>query len=493
MSSNPTPKPRRSLRGRLMAALLIPLAILLLVGGAGSYGLAQYFADRVYDGWLFDSVNSLALEVDNTPKGPFVDMPAATQRLFEWDVMDTTYFRILGAKKGLLAGRPDMPPLGGDIDPYRGIFLSDLLADLRSIFSDQPDWHGGALIYDGDLDGQDVRVARLDLPERKFGEKITVEVAETTRKRQALAGVILLCTLIPQLFLTVAVGVAMRRAVRHGLMPLQLIAARLGKRNQDVLSPIAGDDAPREIELLTRSLNDLLARLRDAQSAQRRFIANVAHQLRTPLTDIKLQVQELRRESTFDGINDILPSLEGSADRAVRLSNQLLSLARAEIDSGYIKPLNTLDLATFVEETGARWAPRALAAGIEMQFFTSQECVLVRADEDLLTEAIGNLIDNAIKYHEGSGTVALSVSNKPSPTITVEDSGPGIAPEMRDTMLQRFARGARGEGTGLGLPITLEIARLHRAELVLDESTNNGGLRVQLIFPALAAGAIHPA
>lgn len=114
----------RTLRGRLMLALAVPFAILLVIGGAASYGLAQYFADTVYDGWLFDSVNALALEVERTAEGPFVDMPPATQRLFEWDVIDKTYFRIKAARKGLLAGRPDMPPVAGDVDPYQGAFFT---------------------------------------------------------------------------------------------------------------------------------------------------------------------------------------------------------------------------------------------------------------------------------------------------------------------------------------------------------------------------------
>ena len=161
MARKPTETPGRTLRARLMRALLGPLALMLLIGGAASYGLAQYFADTVYDGWLFDSANSLALEVESTPTGPFVDMPAATQRLFEWDVIDKTYFRIRGARKGIIAGRPDMPPVAGDVDPYQGVFFYDLLADLGSIFDSGAEPQGGALIYDGRLDHQDVRVARL--------------------------------------------------------------------------------------------------------------------------------------------------------------------------------------------------------------------------------------------------------------------------------------------------------------------------------------------
>lgn len=491
MASKPTERPGRSLRGRLMLALIGPLAILLLIGGVASYGLAQYFADTVYDGWLFDSVNSLALEVEKTPKGPFVDMPAATQRLFEWDVIDKTYFRISGARKGILAGRPDMPHLAGDIDPYQGVFFYDLLDDLGSIFKNKDETYGGALIYDGRLDHHDVRVARLELPERKFGEKVTVEVAETTRKRTALAGVILLSTLIPQVLLTLVAAAAMRRAVRHGLQPLQVIAERLETRSYQELSPLPDSDAPAEVLPLTRSLNNLLGRLGEAQNAQRRFIADAAHQLRTPLTAIKLQVEEAAREDTIESVRPILLSLQQSADRAVRLSNQLLSLARAEPDSSQPKPFKPVDLVQLAQDTGAEWAPRALSSGIEMQFASESEGdpVTILGDPDLLREALGNLLDNAIKYQKAPGAIQLSVTSHPAPSIVVEDAGPGIPPDLRSAMLRRFVRGERGEGTGLGLPITLEIARLHRGELLLESGPANCGLRARLIFPAVGRSA----
>lgn len=476
----------RSLRGRLLIALIGPLAILLLLGGAASYGLAQYFADTVYDGWLFDSVSSLALEVEIRPEGPFVDMPASTQRLFEWDVADKTYFRISGERRGIIAGRPDMPPVAGDVDPYQGVFLYDLLADLASeVLPGNPGSNQGALIYDGRLDGKDVRVATLELSSKDFGETVTVVVAETTRKRQALAQAILLSTLIPQLVLIVVAGLAIRRAVVHGLGPLKSIAERLQARSARELSPISDRDVPDEVRPLTRSLNDLLSRLESALSAQRRFVAEAAHQLRTPLTAIKLQVEEVARENTMDEARPLLHSLRASTDRAVRLSNQLLSLARAEPDSGTGKAFETFDLLSLARETGAEWAPRALASGIDMQFTadTDHAPVPVVGDADLLREAFNNLLDNAIKYHSGAGNIHLRVAAQPSPCLEIQDDGPGISAELRPQMLRRFVRGERGHGSGLGLSIALEIARLHGGDLSLEDGPAGRGLLVRLTLP----------
>ncbi|HKY20250.1 MAG TPA: sensor histidine kinase N-terminal domain-containing protein [Vicinamibacterales bacterium] len=476
-----------SLRGRLVLVLVGPLAVLLVLGGVGSYGLAQYFADTVYDGWLFDSVSSLALEVESTPDGPFVDMPASTQRLFEWDVVDRTYFRITGKKKGLIAGRPDMPPIAGDVDPYKGAFYYDLLADLTTEVTpgEVAEPREGALIYDGQLDGQAVRVAALELPAEEYGETVTLEVAETTRKRQALAQAILLSTLTPQLVLLLVAGIAVRRGVIHGLGPLRKIAERLQSRSHRELSPIADQGVPEEVRPLTRSLNDLLARLEVALTAQRRFIAEAAHQLRTPLTAIKLNAEDVSRESTMEGARPLLVALRASTDRAVRLSNQLLSLARAEPDGTVARTFETVDLHSLVQETGAEWAPRALERGIEMQFTAENDDVpvLMEGDPGLLREAISNLVDNAIKYHPGSGTILLRVAAQPSPQIVIEDDGPGIHPDERPQMLGRFVRGRKGEGSGLGLSIALEIARIHRGTLNLEDAPGGRGLLVRLSFP----------
>lgn len=476
-----------------MLALVVPFAILLVIGGAASFGLAQYFADTVYDGWLFDSVNSLALEVEQTNDGPFVDIPASTQRLFEWDVIDRTYFRISAARKGHLAGRPDMPPLAGDVDPYQGAFLYDLLADIRSIFSDEERSYGGALIYDGRLDNSDVRVARLELPERAFGESVTLEVAETTRKRTALARIILLSTLLPELLLTIVAAIALKRAVKRGLGPLQLLAGRLEERSYQELAPIPDGDVPVEVQPMTRSLNNLLARLGEARAAQRRFIADAAHQLRTPLTAIKVQVDDAVRHDTIEGVRPILLSLQDSAERAVRLSNQLLSLARAEPDHHPASRFQPVDLVRLAQDIGAEWVPRALSRNIEMQFISGIEtdAVLVPGDPDLLREAIGNLIDNAMKYQESPGTIQVSVERQPVPAIVIEDSGPGIPPALRPEMLQRFVRGERSDGSGLGLAIALEIARLHGGELLLEESTVTHGLRARLTFCAPPTHALQ--
>lgn len=474
----------RSLRARLLLALLLPLGILFLLGGLVSYGIAQYFADTVYDGWLFDSASSLSLQVERGPEGPVVDIPSSTQRLFEWDTTDRTYFRIRGERRGVIAGRVDMPSPSGDVDEYEGTTWLDVLGqfvhDVLGIDLDQDD---AGRFYDGQLDGADVRVAVIELPEPQFGEGVTVEVAETTGKRRGLAQAILLATLIPQLLLIVVAAAAVRRAVRSGLAPLAKLASRLEASRPEELAPIPDDNVPPEIHPLTRALSNLLLRLQDVLEAQRRFISEAAHQLRTPLTAIKLQVESVLREPMPDETRAAVEALRRSTGRAARLSNQLLSLARAEPDGLAGRPMRALDLNEIARETGAEWAPRALARGQDMQYSSTQgdAPVWIVGDADLLGEAIGNLLDNAIKYGREGGRIQLRLLAGNDVTIEVEDDGLGISDGERPIMLQRFARGSRGEGTGLGLPIAHNIARLHGGDLKLSGGAAGRGLLVRFV------------
>jgi two-component system sensor histidine kinase TctE len=462
------PEHRRSLRSGLLFALVGPLSVVLVLGGLVSYGLANYFADSVYDGWLFDSASALALEVERTDDGPFVDLPAPTQRLFEWDEADTTYFRISGERKGLVAGRTEpMPAMTGDVDDYHG-----------------------ALLYDAEIDDEPVRIARIELPASRYGEIVYVEVAETMRKRSGLASAILASTLLPQLLLIGVTAAVVRRAIRRGLRPLHSLAQRLEARSHRELSAIADEGVPEEVLPLTRSLNDLLARLQSAVTAQQRFIAHAAHQLRTPLTAIKLQAEAVIRESRQDEIAPLLGALRASIERAARLSNQLLSLARAEPDSSGDRPFRRLDLVALVRDTGADWAPRAFARGLDVQFACEDDelqPLWIDGDADLIRDALNNLLDNAINYHPGPGTLRLGLRRRPQPEIVVEDDGPGIPAAQRDTMLRRFVRGTQGEGSGLGLAIAQEIAHAHGGELFLEDGPDGKGLRVRLRLQAPSA------
>lgn len=451
-----------SLRGRFLRLLIAPLVVLFALSGFGSYALALHYANTVYDGWLYDSCGSLALLVQRADRGVVLDLPRAAARLFAWDVVDTTYYQVSGARSGLIAGRRDMPAVPAEGSPYHS-----------------------ARLFDGLIDGRPVRIAAVRLPEAEFGEAVTVAVAETKSKRKALARKLLLGVLAPQLTLIGVAGLTLWFGVRGGLAPLDLLARRLQARDHRRLQPIAGDGVPREVQPLTRALNELLARLDSALAGQRRFIADAAHQLRTPLTALKLNIDQALRETSPQAMRQALLESARAVERISRLTNQLLWLARAEPEAAAATPFEKFDLAALAREVGAEWAARALGKHLEMSLECPADPVAMRGNRTLVAEALNNLLDNALKYHPGHGRVLLEVAAAP-PRLAVLDDGPGIPPPLRAEALKRFYRMDRkgGEGTGLGLAIVQEIVATHGGRLELGEGLDGRGLAVRIEFPA---------
>jgi len=455
-----------SLRRRFLRLLLAPLLALFCISGAACYAFALHYANTVYDGWLFDSAKSLALVVERTDKGLVLDLPQSAVRLFVWDVADTTYYCVSGSRSGFIAGRRDVPvapaPSGGAID------------------------YEGALLFDGTIDGAPVRVATLHLPALEYGEAVTVQVAETQNKRRILAREILASVLLPQIVLIGAAGLLLWFGIRGGLAPLGRLAERLQAQDHRRLQPIAADDVPLEVQPLALALNELLIRLDSALAAQRRFVADAAHQLRTPLTSLKLNMDQALQDAGREGAAPLLQECARAVDRVSRLSNQLLLLARAEPDAIATTPFERLDLAALAQEVGAEWVPRALRRNIDISLSVPGQAVMVSGNRVLLAEALNNLLDNALKYHPGGGRIGIEVSALPLPRLRVADDGNGIPAGLRLQVLQRFYRVDRsgGEGSGLGLAIVQEIVRAHDGTLALGEGLEGRGLGAEIVLPA---------
>jgi len=462
--------PEGSLRRRLLRRLLVPLVMLFAVSGGASYLLSLHFANDVYDAWLYDSVNSLALEVEATTEGVRLDLPEVAQRILEWDVADTTYFRITGARSGQVAGRTDLP------------IRSDVMKPFHK-----------AMLFNAKIDGRDVRIANLTLPATKNGEEVLVQVAETGRKRRELAREILISTLLPQVLLILSAVGIVGFGIRAGLIPLNQIEERLNAQDPRQLRPLPEAMVPKEIQPLTQAINDLLRRLDSALATQRRFVADAAHQLRTPLTALRLHLDQAALEVGHpDALPDLrrtLGNLRISADRAARLSNQLLALARAEPEAITEYSFETLDLRELAFDIGAEWVPRGLQKDIELSF-EAEGNIPVRGSPTLLREALNNLLDNAVQYHPGGGRIVLAVSPSP-PTISVSDDGPGIPKQHWADVFRRFHRGDRsgGEGSGLGLAIASEIMTAHGGRTSIWNGLDGRGVKISLEFPAEPSAA----
>ena len=453
--------PTLSLRRQLLLRLLVPLAALFCIGAAASYYIALGFANNAYDRALYDSARALAQQVKVVNDRTVVDLPRAALEMFEWDDLDTTYYRISSASEGFLFGHKAMP------DPPKA-------------FGDDARAH----YYDGSMLEQKVRVVALHLPVGPNGSPVNVQVAETRNKRIHLANDILLTLVLPQLLLIAMAGVLVWFGVRSGLGPLLLLEKEIATRTHRDLSPLPDHRVPAEVLPLTHAINNLMQRLGQTLSVQHRFIADAAHQLRTPIAGLKIQIERALLSTDMDEIRPALGQLQTSAERIAHLSNQLLTLARAEPGASDETRFTDIDLNAIARETGMLWVPRAIERNIDLGFSGSDRPVHIRGDVLLLQELISNLIDNAVRYGRDGGSITVLLRARPVPQLIIDDDGPGIPEQERGKVFERFYRmpGSPGGGSGLGLAIVREIAQAHGAELQLEKPEGGTGTRVRITF-----------
>lgn len=446
-----------SLKTAIVLRLIIPVMVFIVLETALSYFVTLHYVNEAYDRWLLDSARSLIQEVKATDDEIHVNLPTTALEIFTWDDVDTTFFKIITEKQAILAGDPFIP------DP------------LTPANSEQP------VFSNMTLDGEAVRMVSIQVP-GNMPENVNIHVAETLHKRKGMMIDILLADLIPQLLLTLLISVYLFKGVNRGLAPLHKLAGEIAKRSPRDLSPIPETHVFEEVRTLTDTINDLLGKLSAAIAAQQRFIANAAHQLRTPLAGLKLQADRAQRENNIQAMRPALLQIQTSADRVSHMITQLLALARTDPIEGSHQ-FETVDLTSLARDTCIEWVPKALLKEIELSFEAPGQALFVKGDKVLLTELLGNLLDNAITYGYKQGHILVKLIDQPIPCLTVEDDGPGIHDTECDKIFERFYRipGSPGNGCGLGLAIVKEIADLHQVRLLLANS-NCGGTRIDLQF-----------
>ena len=326
-----------------------------------------------------------------------------------------------------------------------------------------------------------------------------VQVAQPMRARRELAASMALRTIVPLLAVLPALGLLIWFIIARGLEPLERVAAAVGRRSPTQLEPLAERGLPGEVQPLVRALNGLLERLGKALAVQRTFIADAAHELRTPLTAVHLQAQLAERAATDAERRKALADLKSGLERATRLSEQLLTLARTEpgVDAAE-QPEALVDLTALAREAIAELAPLAAEKAIDLGLSEGGSAA-VRGDRDELRTLLSNLIDNAVRYTASNGRVDITVQAEGDRVaLAVRDNGPGIAPAERARVFDRFYRGqsvavtgdtAQGtsvRGSGLGLAIVKRIADRHGAEIALGEGLDGKGLGATVRFPAAA-------
>ncbi|MDB5792241.1 MAG: two-component sensor histidine kinase [Massilia sp.] len=313
----------------------------------------------------------------------------------------------------------------------------------------------------------------------------TVQVAQDLAVRRNMAGNLALRTLGPIAVMMPILMVVVWWVVSGSLKPVARVRSQVASRQADDLSPVSESGLPDEVRPLVHELNLLFGRVQTAFDAQQHFVADAAHELRTPLAALRLQAQSLDRADNPEARKVAVGRLTAGIDRATRLVEQLLVLARQEASAANGAATRPVDLAELARRTAGDLVGLAAAKDVDLGL-QHADAVTIEGQPDALHILLRNLVENAVKYTPGGGTVDIAVrADKNSATISVEDNGPGIPPEERERVFDRFYRvaGSEAAGSGLGLAIIKAIAERHGATLRLDKSERLGGLAATVRFP----------
>ena len=447
--------PPRSLFGEILDWMLAPLLLLWPMSIAVTYLVAKSIANGPFDRALETNTYVLAQQVHSDRGQVTLTLPMPARDLLRADATDNVYFQVLGAKGELVAGTAELPL------PHE---------DERA----QP---GVVQFRDENLGGNDIRVAftYVDLPRMAPpGSMALVQVAETLDKRSQLANEIIKGVILPQFVILPLAIVLVWFGLSRGLAPLHALQEHIRARRPDDLSPLEARQAPPEIAPLVGSLNDLLGRLEQNMKLQQRFIADAAHQLKTPLAGLRMQAELALRQTSPDELRRSLSQIAVSSEQAARLVNQLLALARAENSANDAAAFTPVNLSVLARSAMQDWFQAAFAKRIDLGFEEPPFPVHLSGQPVMLRELLNNLIDNAIRYTPPGGKVTVRLRHEASDGfvhLEVEDTGPGIPVSERPRVFERFYRilGSDSDGSGLGLAIVREIVQIHRGDVsVLD-------------------------
>jgi two-component system sensor histidine kinase TctE len=309
--------------------------------------------------------------------------------------------------------------------------------------------------------------------------------------RRALSQQMLLQLVLLEVAMLALAAVLVPIGVRWGLAPLMRLRSEMDSRSASDFTPLPLADVPRELRDLLTAFNELLARLDSAVEGTRRFTADASHQMRTPLSILRTHIGVLKRSRLENTeARESLADIEAATDRLQRLLIQLLALARAEGAEPSGVRLRDVDVGAVTRAVAEDHALAALRAGVDLRFYLEGgEPLIARADDVLVAEIIGNLVDNAVRYNHADGVVTVRVfGNAEQVTVDVEDNGPGIPEIEHDKVFTRFYRLARDQsrpGSGLGLSIVRVLAQILDAQISLSSGSGRKGLRVRTVFRRL--------
>lgn len=456
---------QHSLFGEILL-MLSPLLFLWPISVAVTHHFASRIANQPYDETLATDVRGVAGRIRQEAGRIVIEHPESMRAALHADSYDVVYFQIVDGAGRLLAGDAEIP---------------------RARIPDVAD-PAGVRYHNAYINGEEVRSAYLELPLSGAQRPLLIQVAETNHKRERLAAQIIAGVILPQLAIVPLAVVLVYFGLTRGIAPLHRLQRQISRRRPGDLAPMDLDSVPEEVRPVIASFNELMARLEENLQAQQRFIADAAHQLRTPLTGLKTQTELALNEHDPQHLRLSLQHISASAERAIHLIKQLLLLARTEAGHESLYAFETVDLESLARAVTQEAVPQALAKRIDLGFENSGWPLRIDGNPALLRALMGNLIDNAIKYTPPGGRVTVRSCAASQAVFEVEDNGCGIAEAERERVFERFYRvlGSAADGSGLGLPIVREIAEMHRATVSLHVPSGPPGTLVRVLFPRQA-------
>ncbi|WP_140625853.1 sensor histidine kinase [Methylibium rhizosphaerae] len=431
-----------SLRRQLLAPLLWVWLFGVAVAAGGAYVVARYAGNAAFDRALQDEAGAIATQVTWGEQGPSIQISRQTLELMSWDVADRNSFMVVDEDGQVLAGAGDLP-----MPPARTRNLDK------------------TVLFDATYLKEPVRGALVTVASPMLDQLVTVVVVETTRKRAQLVREVQWGAIGPTLALGTLTFVLLAWGIRRGVAPLREVIGEVERRDAHDLRPLPLAAVPREILPLIERINTLLGNVRRSIDGQRRFVADAAHQLRTPVAGLRVLVQELQHELQAlppGGWSQLTDALALSTDRMARLIAQLLRLARAEAALTDVQSQQVLDVTPVLRSAAEPLVLQAVREGRNIALEAPPQPCLAWAHPVWLGEIVNNLLDNALRY--GGPNIELRIEQDDAGVhIGVHDDGPGIPPEHLAHVFEPFWRGDRADrrnddGSGLGLAIAREVS-----------------------------------
>lgn len=455
-----------SLRRRLLFWMLLPLAAVGLFNVWTSYRDAQILANLTADRASLASARVIAENIYETDGAIEANIPPSALELFVSESHDLVTYQVRAPDGHLLAGNPDLKPPPHDLTDFAPVYFTTSYR------------------------GNTVRAVALGqlVVSNKAGGLATVIVAQTQTGHDALISSLLNKALRDQFLLGAVAIILALIGLQQGLAPLGRLSRMIQTRDGRNFTPIPVASAQHELRPLINALNAALQGVEAQVASQRRFVANAAHQIRTPLAVLKTQSLVGQQAHSLAEKNEALVGVGRNVDALSRLATQLLNLARAEQGSNLLRK-EEVDLNAITRGAVEAMLPISFVRDVDLGFEGAEAPIKFNGHSSLLQEAITNLIDNALRHTPKGGLVTVRIRLIAKlVVIAVEDSGAGINTAEREAVFERFHRGSNavGEGAGLGLAIVREIAVAHGGKVELSERQPSPGLLVRLMLPMQA-------